>query len=179
MIEQLHSAIGNHLVLLRATANTCHALMDVMPPMSPSSLSVIDVTDRSGSDRRHRRDGRLGFITLGYLALMLAGCGRTSEPLSQPLDGNQAARPGPDQHLAENGNHERPLPRGGPSAGAITAAPQQVSQAAPAADDPTLPTTVEPLSDVGGFDPSPQGGGSETNHGTEGGDIAGPPGPQQ
>ena len=139
--------------------------------------------------------GRLAVVALGCLAIALAGCGTRSGPASQPLDlGKSSQQQGADQHLAENGDHERMMPPGGmaaqpggdmltngarpASASAVVAAPRQIAQEAPAAEDPTQPTAVEPLFDAGGFDPSPQAAG-EIDHSAASGDIAAPLGPKQ
>ncbi len=139
-----------------------------------------------------RQCGWPAVAILGCLTIALTGCGSRSGPSSQPLDvGTQAQQQGADQHLAENGDHERMMPHGSmagqpggdmltngarpASASAAVAAPQQMSQQAPAVEDPTQPSAVEPLLDAGGFDPSPQGAG-EVDHNTASGDIAAPPG---
>ncbi|GAC1612532.1 MAG: hypothetical protein NVS3B27_04950 [Novosphingobium sp.] len=141
------------------------------------------------------RRGPFAVVALGCLASALASCGSSSSSASQPLDlAKSGQQQGTDQHLADNGDHERTLPQGGmaaqlggdmltngarpASASEAMAAPHQSAQEAPAAEDPTQPTAVEPLLDAGGFDPSPQGAG-EVDHSTAGGDLAGRPGPKQ
>ena len=162
--------------------------MDANREMSHGRRSLTVVTDRRSSGRLR---GPCGAVALGLLALALAGCGSRSAPLSQPLDVGKSAKPGPDQHLAENGDHERMMPhaitntQGGgdlltngarpASAGAANPAPQRIAPPEPSNDDPTQPTAAEPLLDAGGFDPTPQDGG-EADHSTASGDMATVPG---
>ena len=147
--------------------------MDAIRQMSHGRHSLSVATDRSSP---MRLPGRRGIAALAFLTLALAGCGSRSALLSQPLDAGPQAQAGSDRHLAENGDHERVLPNGGPAAqgsgdlltngahppvaGPAMPIPQQIAPPPQAADDPTQPAGAEPLLDAGGFDPTPQGGGA-------------------
>ena len=161
--------------------------MDAIRQMSHGRHSLSVATGRSSP---MRLPGRRGIAALAFTALVLAGCGSRSAPLSQPLDAGQQAQAGTDRHLAENGDHERVLPNGGPAAqgggdlltngahppvaGPAMPIPQQIAPPPQAADDPTQPTGAEPLLDAGGFEPTPQSGGElDHNSGNNSGNNSG------
>ena len=162
--------------------------MDANREMSHGRRSLTVVTDRRSIGRLR---GPCSAIVLGLLALALAGCGSGSAPLSQPLDVGKSVKSGPDQHLAEKGDHDRTMPhvipnaQGGSdlltngarpaTAGAANPAPQRIAPPETSNEDPTQPTAAEPLLDAGGFDPTPQDGG-EADHSTASGDMATVPG---
>lgn len=133
-----------------------------------------------------RGHGRLCAVAaLGSLVLLLAGCGNSPAPTSQPLDAGQAVGPASNQHLAQNGSAEHkmpdiglpPMPNGpAPAPNPMPAPmPQSANSAGQSNDDPTQPMAADPLLDAQGFDPSPQSE-SEGNHNTAAGDIATAPG---